>query len=392
MPAMNRGPAMDSDHRATVAAGVCLSVIGCAAFLILPQLVAAAAADLRFSDRQLGFLSAMLMAGSALSAVVSTFWVRRLSWRRVAVLAALGVVATNVVACYVHAAWPFMILQCLSGFFGGSLYSLSLTVLSDTRDADRHFGYAVAAQAAFQVAGLVAGPRLVGLGGINAFLYLFIGLNAAALLLVPLLPVAGHDRATSHAGARLWGGPTLLALAGCFLFFFNVGCYWTYIEPIGTGAGLSAQTTANGLALGVTFGIAGALLASWLGDRHGRLLPVGISACLTAAAALVLLAPIGVTSFAASAIVYNVAWNLSLAFQYSTVNAVDRSGRGVAAAPAFHAAGGSAGPVAAALLIGPGDFRAVILLVTLSVLMSYACFALSLRTARGTPVTAPAGV
>ncbi len=370
------------DAAPTIAAAVCLSVFGSAAFLILPQLIEAAVADLHFTDQQVGFLSSALMAGSTVSAIAATFWVRRVSWRTATMAAALGVVATSVTSLYCHGVLTFMLLQALNGFFGGSLYSLSLTVLSDGRHADRHFGYSVASQVAFQVAGLVVGPWLIGRGGINALLTLFIGLNLVAAAISAWIPAGGARVAATTRSARLWTGPTLLALAGCFLFFFNIGCYWTYVELIGTGAGLGAQSVANGLAVGVAFGIAGALLASYLGDRRGRLLPIGASAVLTVLAVLPLLAHFSFHTFVGSAIVYNFVWNLSLTYQYSTVNAVDTTGRGVAAAPAFHAAGGSVGPAVAALLIGPGDYRAVIVLAAVSALLSFACFVFAMRAGR----------
>ena len=74
--------------------------------------------------------------------------------------------------------------------------------------------------------------------------------------------------------------------------------------------------------------------------------------------------------------------SMSLAFQYSTVNAVDLSGRGAAAAPVFHAAGAAAGPAVAAFIIAPDNFRPVIFLVVASVLLSYASFQLATRSGR----------
>jgi MFS family permease len=370
-------------HRApTVVAAVVLSVIGTAGFLILPQLIEAAVVDLKFSDRQVGILSSLLMAGSTVSAIAATFWVRRVSWPRACVVAGLAMAGTSAASLFYHVVWTFMLLQCLGGFFGGSLYSLALTVLSDSRHADRHFGYAVAAQVAFQVIGMLVGPGLLRAGGMNAFLVAFLILNLLAVCLGRLLPQSGSREADSAGSGPLWTGPTLLALAGCFLFFFNVGSYWTYVELIGKGAGIGTQAIADGLAVGVAFGIAGALLASWLGDRRGRLLPIGLGAALTVCAVAPLLTRFHVATFVGSAIVYNFVWNLSLAFQYSTVNAVDRSGRGVAAAPAFHAAGGAAGPAVAAFLIGPGDFRPVVYLAAASVVVSYGCFQLADRLAR----------
>ncbi len=373
------GDCSPADRASTVAAAVSLSVIGAATFLILPQFIQGAVADLHFSDRQVGFLSSLVMGGTTLSAIAATFWVRRFPWRRAALIAVVGVTTSSTLSLYCHESMAFMWLQCLSGFFGGSLYSLALTVLSDSRHADRHFGFAVAAQVAFQVVGLLVGPSMLQAGGINSFLVLFILLYLVAGLLALLLPQSGDRLEPRGQRSKLWTRSTLLALAGCFLFFFNIGCYWTYVELIGIGAGIGEQRIAVGLAIGVAFGIAGALCASWLGNRRGRLLPIGASALLTVGSVLPLLNHIGLAGFVGSAVVYNFVWNLSLTYQYSTVNAVDRSGRGVAAAPAFHAAGGSAGPAAAALLIGPGDYRAVILLVAASVLLSYACFALASR-------------
>jgi predicted MFS family arabinose efflux permease len=273
----------------------------------------------------------------------------------------------------------FATLQAIVGFFGGSLYSLSLTVLSDGRHPDRNFGLSLAAQVSFQVFGLLAGPAIARHGGIDALLWLFAGLCALGLVLVPMLPPHGRRAADAAAGARVLGVPILLALAGCFLFFFNVGCYWTYIELIGSAAGLSLGDLANGLALGVAFGIPGALLASWLGERRGRWLPIALSAAMTVVAATLLSGTLRLPAFVASTVLYNFAWNLSLAYQYSVVNAVDRSGRGVALAPAFHAAGGAAGPAVAALFVNEHDHGGVIWLVSASVLGSLACFSQALR-------------
>ena len=57
-----------------VVAGVCLSFIAVAGFLVLPVFVGAAAVSLELSERQLGFMASGIMAGSALSAVFTLFW------------------------------------------------------------------------------------------------------------------------------------------------------------------------------------------------------------------------------------------------------------------------------------------------------------------------------
>ena len=88
---------------------------------------------------------------------------------------------------------------------------------------------------------------------------------------------------------------------------------------------------------------------------------------------------IHLAGYAVSAIIYGNAWNLSMTYQYSTVNSLDASRRGVALAPAFHNAGGAAGPAIAALFVSDHDHRSVVWIVCISVLVSLACFMIARR-------------
>jgi len=55
-----------SDGR-IVAASVMLSIIGCASFLLLPLFLESAAIDLKFTERQIGVISARLSVGVTIS-------------------------------------------------------------------------------------------------------------------------------------------------------------------------------------------------------------------------------------------------------------------------------------------------------------------------------------
>lgn len=362
-------------------AGVALSVIAMTTFLVLPQFISAVVGDLRFSEQEAGMLASTLMAGSGLASVAAGIWVRRLPWRTAAAIALSAVALGNGALCFLHSFHAFVAAEAMIGFFGGSLYSLALTVLAGGPHPDRSFGFSVAAQVAFQVLGLVASPWLMAHGGIDALLGVFVGSCALGAVFIHGLPLRSPEEADPAARTGRLGVPVFFAFAGCFFFFFNVGCYWTYIELIGSAAGLEPTALANGLATGVAFGIAGGLLASWIGERRGRLLPIGVGAALIVVAALLLTGKLQLPAFVASAIIYNFAWNLSLAFQYAAVNAVDASGRGVAIAPAFHAAGGAAGPAVAAFLVTPQDHGDVVGLVIAGVTASFVCFFIAQRLA-----------
>jgi predicted MFS family arabinose efflux permease len=216
-------------------------------------------------------------------------------------------------------------------------------------------------------------------GGVNAVLTLFAALCVLGLLLVKWVPVHGRILGAAPPPGALLSRPLLLALAGCFLFYVNVGAYWTYIERIGTAAGIGFSAVSNGLAFSTAASMAGVFLASWLGDRRGYLMPIAVSAVGVVLAIVLLTGDLKLTAYVVSAVIYGIVWNVSMTYQYGTVNIVDRSRRGVALAPAFHNAGGAAGPALAATVVTSNDHNGVLWLVCASVLASTVCFVLALR-------------
>ena len=372
------GPDSREDAR-TVAAGAALSVVSIATFLLLPQFVEASVVDLHFTEAQVGLLSALNLGGTTISSVASVLWVRRCSWRMAASLGLLGLLAVNVASMFCHGLVAFLALQGVVGLFAGSLYSLSLIVLSDCQRPDRGFAYAIGAQTVYQIFALVAGPFMIHHGGVNTMLALFSGLCVGSAMLVAYLPAHGRIARAATVGPGLLHAPALFALAGCFLFYFNITSYWTYIERIGTTAGLGLSAVSNSLAFGTAASMGGVFLATWLGFRRGLLMPIAASAVAMVLAVTMLTGALHLTAYVVSAVIYGNAWNLSMTYQYSTVNVVDRSRRGVALAPAFHNAGGAAGPAIAAFFVSEHDHSSVIWLVIVSVLASVACFAIALR-------------
>lgn len=366
----------------TVASAVCLSFISVATFLVLPVFIGAAVADLGLNEREIGVLGASVGGGSALSSAIMMFLVRRVNWRRAAWFTLGILVFANGASALAQDRQTFMLLQCLAALGGGSAYSLALTVLSDGRHPDRYFGFSVAAQVLFQVLGMLLLPSLVAAGGLDALLFLFVALQALGMVLVRSIPASGSVTAQLRFGAALFKPFTLFALAGCFFFFFNVGAVWTYVERMAMLSGFDAQTTGNYLAVGVAFGIPGALLASWCGERFGRLMPIAFGAAGTVGALLLLGEHMSWLAFIAGAALYNFVWNFSLSFQYAAVNAIDESGQAVAAAPAFHGAGAAVGPGAAAMLVSADSVQSVNWIAGAAVILSLLLFALALGMRR----------
>ena len=362
---------------ANLTAAIGVSVIAVASFLILPVLVGETVHSLGFNEKQAGLFASIVMLGSTLSAALAAIWVRRVDWHKALLLMLAGLMIGNTVSIFADQFVPFLISQFLVGFCGGAAYSLALTALSDGDRPERNFGFSLAAQVSFQVIGLVAGPYLAALAGIDALLFSLVVLDLVALSLLRWFPANSKVAVSNRERTGLLKPAPLLALGGCFFFFFNVGCYWTYIELIGEAAGIDKQQIGLSLAGGVSLGIAGALFASWCGDRFGQLRPLAIGAIGTVIAVVFLGDGLTALTLFLTVALYNFVWNYSLAFQYAAVNDLDSSGRGIAAAPAFHGAGGAAGPAVAAYMISSDSFIAVNYLVAGSVLISLTLFILA---------------
>jgi predicted MFS family arabinose efflux permease len=362
---------------AVIGVALALNFVGPSTFLVLPLLVDGAVHTLGFSYRQVGMMSFAVSTGGFASAILAGFWVRWLSWPRATLISLTGMVAANSLSLVLHEYWLIALLQGAAGFFGGSLGCLAMTVLSDSKSPARHFGYAMAIQVTYQVACILAGPMLLRLAGLNGVFTMLAIVSALAMPLALFLPANGRAVPSAGIPTALIKPATLLALLGCTAFFFNVGCYWTYIEIIGADHGLSSRVVANCIAAGVAAGIPGGLLASAMGERFGRLRPLVIAAVMTMVAVLLLTGAVGPATFVVSGLLYNFAWNYSLSYQLDAVNWVDATGRVVAIAGAFYNAGSAGGAAIAALLVRPHDYTAVVFLVIVSVALSSVLFGFS---------------
>ena len=368
------------DNGQTVATAVLLSVVGASGFLVLPLLIGAAAEQLSLKESQQGLLAFVLMAAAASSALLAIFLVRKYHWVKLAYAALLVMLAGDIAALIFKDSFSlFLVAVVAISLGGGIVYSLALTVLSDNSKPDRMFGYSIAAQVSFQVLGLLLLPAAIESGGLHNLILFFIVVTSCGIAVAWLLPASGLQHEVSKPFSVFTQPRVMYALTGCFFFFFNVGCFWAFIERMGNSYGYEAQTIGNSLAAGVSVGVIGALAASWQGERFGRFKPLLISSIGTVIAAVMLNFSRELAVYVFAVALYNFVWNYSLAYQYAVVATVDHSGRGIAIAPAFHAVGAAVGPGLAGLVISADNFLGVNVLVSLSVIISFVFFIPAVR-------------
>ena len=357
--------------------GLVLVLIGASMFNILPLITAGAADKLDFSAGQVGLMSSVLTVTSGMSSLFAGLWVRSVSWPRAAAASLASMGLCLVLALGAHRFWLFAALQGAAGFFASAAFSLGMTVISDGRDSARGFGAAMAAQAAYQIGALWAGPLLLRLPGVSGVMLLLAIPAGLAMILAPLLPMRGRPAPPATRGG-LFRPAVLLTFLGAGIFFVGAGAYWTYIELMGQARGMSSQLIADWIAVSVAAGIPGGMLASAQGSRFGSLAPLTLATALVVLAALLLSAAHGgALAFGVAGILYCFAWCYALAYQFAFVNAIDATGRAVAVTGACGSFGTAAGASLAALFVRPSDYSAVIWIAAIAACLSVALYGLS---------------
>ncbi len=357
--------------------GLVLVLIGASMFNILPLITAGAADKLGFSTGEVGIVSAVLTLTSGTSSLLAGLWVRSVSWPRAAALSLGAMGLCLVLAMPVERFWVFAAMQGAAGFFASAAFSLGMTIISDGHESARTFGAAMAAQAAYQIGALWAGPFLLHFSGLNGVLLLLAAPAVLALLLAPTLPARGRAIPRTARGGLLRPA-VLLTFLGAGTFFVGAGAYWTYIELMGQAWGMPGPLIAECIAVSVAAGIPGGLLASAQGNRFGSLMPLAFATALVLAAAQLLSgAHGGALRFGTAGFLYSFAWCYALAYQFTFVNAVDASGRAVAVTGACGSFGTAAGASLAAAWVSPHDFQAVIWIVVIASCVSLAMYGIS---------------
>jgi len=351
---------MDHDNPMTIAAAVALSCIGVFGLLPQPLVVGALQDTLGFSSQQAGLVTAAEVFGGALASIFAAFWIQRVNWRLAALFAVAVVLLGNLLSSFQESYLSLLALRGAVGFFGeGTAFVVGISVISNTSKTDRNFAYSIAAQVAFGVVAFATLPFSVasfGLGGI------LIPLGVITLLIAPLvrwLPTASsrqHD--ATAAGLTGGAGPALLALGILLIWCIGLGGIYAFEERIGVAGGLEQTRVGSALAVAVAVGFLGAISASWVANRWGRILPVTVALLAQVGAIALLQGALSWIQFAVFASVFHFFWNFTGPYLMGMVASSDASGRIAVLMPAAQTGGFAAGTALAGNLMTGGSMLA----------------------------------
>jgi MFS family permease len=378
----------DVNHINSRVAAITLNVICITYYNIMPLIIGGAAESRGLLEDQLGFAAAAFMGGLALVNFAGVAWLRRFDWRKLVLTGnALAALALALPIVYFSAsAW--ILCNLLAGIATGMSYGVSIACLGDTREPERNFALAYAAQT-FLSAGLIFMlPRLatsydlfvVG-QGITA------ALMAAGIALILIVPKHGTKSGVPAKAAATGspGIPQAVLVMALLVLMLNVmaeGAIWAFLERIAVSGGLTTSFAATAMAFSFFASGIGSIAAALMGRRFGSTGPFVVAVVLSISSVWVLWASSTESIFFAGVMLFALAWNLGSPYRMALATRADSSGRYSTFVPAMQTLGAALGPAIAGLLIVNGSFTPVYIMSTSAWVLTLVLFIAASRRMR----------
>ena len=364
----NKNNTIDVNSLASLATIILISSIVPIVLLAAPALVGVFVSSMGLTPQHGGYLISSEMAGMGLATLPALFWVKAVNWQRVALIALLVAGLGQIATVVVDSLTLLLVIRFVTGLAGGTVMSVCLAAINLTANPDRIFGLWVVGQLTFGAIVIAVLPSIVASFGIAGF-YLPLAVVLALLVLVvkhlpthtPSTVVKRCVQATSQVVTLV---RVTMGIIGLFIFYCGLSGAWTYIERLGDNAGLEVSMISNALVIASLAGIAGALAASVLGAKWGRLIPAG-SGVVLMVTALTLLA--GTGSFVAvtpaifllAACLFKFTWTFVLPYLLSLISDNDATGRIIVVANFVIGGGLAAGPALSAMILTADNYAAI---------------------------------
>ena len=343
-----------ADKPATIAAAVLVSVIGGFPIFTLPIIGPVLQEQLGITIQQATGVAFSEVLGVGIASVVAIFWIRRINWRVAALIAVTAVLIGNILTTFQSDPTVLTVIRFITGFFGeGTAFALGLAIIADTKETDRNFGFVIAAQVAFGVITLLTLFRLSAMSGSIGGIYIPLAAFAVlTLVMLRFIPDGGAKevQAAQEVQAASMAAP-LGGLVVLLIWCTGLGALWAYLLAIGVAGGLEPTSAGDALAISSTIAILGALAASAMADKFGRLAPVTIALVVQMVMISLLTGDMSFLRFAATASIFQVFWNLTGPYIMATIASSDASGRAAVLIPAAQTGGFFLGPALATMWV-----------------------------------------
>ena len=355
----------ESDRPLSIFAYAYTSAVGIAMLMFGPLVIGAYVDIEGMTETQAGYLFSLEMVGYALSSALVLAIITRVNWRYILLAGVFIVVLSNITSIYLHDYAALLEIRFLAGLGAGLLMNVTMVSIGLTLNRERNYGFWAVTQLTIGAAGLYVLPGLTAGYGLAAP---FLTVTVLALLILPLVknfPVHGRaGGATLKQNNRLFLG--LTGLLGIFIYYGGQAAVWAYFERMGMAAGIDPGRVGSILSASLVLGIVGAALATWLGDRRGRRLPVVASMICSAISIGFLWRMQTVYPYLIAACLFNAAWYFCLPYLSAIIANIDANGRLLIGLSVVFPTSLAAGPALATYVLNDAGYSLVLWIGLLS--------------------------
>jgi predicted MFS family arabinose efflux permease len=369
---------MDRNAPLSIAAAIAVSIIGVFGLMTQPMVVGIYTDLLGFSLEQGGLVIVAEVAGGALASILAMFWINKINWRIAVVFAIVCVVIGNLITSTQTDANVITALRFAVGFFGqGTLFAIGISMIGNTDNPDKNFGFVIASQVAFGVVALFTLRPFVeqyqSIGGMYVPLAV---LAAVALVFVKYIPTgsAHQDFGGGDQPKKSLALP-LTALIAMLIWCCGLGSMWAFIERIGVEGGLESVAALQALGVSSMVAIGGALAASAIAAKGiNRFMPVTIALLGQMAMAWLLQGEMNFWEMAIKASIFQIFWNMTGPFFMGAIAASDTGGKISVLIPAAQTSGFFIGPAVGGMFLQSYGLSAVNYVTIAFIAVSLAIF------------------
>ncbi len=352
---------MDRNASLSIVAAIIVSVVGVFGLMTMPMAIGIYVDTLGFTLEQGNTIMIAEVAGGAIASILAIFWVAKINWRKAIFFALTCVIVGNALTVMQTDSGLITLIRFVVGFLGqGTAFAIGISIIGNTSDPDRNFGFVIAAQVAFGVITLIVIRPLVDqFNSIGGMYIPLAALAAVALLFLKFVP-EGAASQEQHGDGQ--GGSLALPITGLvamLIWCCGLGAIWMFVERIAVDGGMESVVALRAIAISSAVAIVGALAAAALAAKGvGRFLPVTIALLGQMAVVWFIQGEMSWVELVIKASIFQVFWNLTGPFIMGAIAASDARGKVAVLIPAAQTSGFFIGPAIAVQLMDEAGLSA----------------------------------
>jgi predicted MFS family arabinose efflux permease len=332
--------------------------VGALGFIALPFALDATIHGMGISTTQAGLLATAEFASIMVSSFAISPLISRVPRRWVALAGVLVAIILNIACATLHPL-PYntaLVLRALVGAGTGITMAAGNATVANAKDPERLSAQMSTGYVLLMMVSCIIFPWAAGNWGYPGIYLALAGVMLALCPFLMRLPQHPPEEVEKPGHAHIAGKINVLAAAAILLAMLIFAARdmsgWTFVERIGVASGYKADQVGQLLSFQAVLGVAGPLIASFLGARKGLLIPLVVG--IIAAGApyyLMLVAPGSRVAFTIAALFLGGTYFFAQAYLIALAAELDRKGRIVAAAGGFVSGGSAIGPALGGYLI-----------------------------------------